>query len=335
MTEQNILTIEKRLGYTFRDRSLLIQAFTRPSYVNEKKETQIQSNQVLEFFGDSVLSCALVTLMEREFGERYQYGVKTKFNEGDFSVMKSHLSDKTNLSKTTATLGFGAYLLMGEGDHKLGINQEPSVLEDLYESIIGAVWIDSQYSIEAVLGVVEKTLDFQAIAEYMLKPKQSPKNQLQEFCDSKKHRLPTPRYRELYHTGEEHNPTYFVECRVGEYVVEGKGKNKQKAETAAAEALLIELLTLEKQGALSQVSAPKTEEHSPDTPVQQLKRYADREDIEVEYTAPTPLPTEEKGHLHFTCTCTCKSFITEGIARSKQDAKQDAARKMLEFLGLC
>ncbi len=329
MTEKEILEVEKKLGYTFRDRSLLVQAFTRTSYVNEKKRKEQQSNQVLEFFGDSVLSCALVTLLIRDFSKRYAYGVTSRFDEGDFSVMKSHLSDKTKLSEVTAKLGFGPYLLMGEGDRKLGIDEEPSVLEDLYESIIGAIWIDSECNIEVVTRVVENTLDFHAFALDMIKPMQNPKNQLQEYCQDKKHRLPNPEYTMIDRRGEEHNPTYLVECRVGDLVAIGEGRNIQKASIAAAERMLS--LLKEREGKVHE-AASITPRHPADTPVSQLQRIANQRKIPLSFTDPKQREVNGIAIGDFYTTCVFGGKSTEGQGKSKSESKQQSALKMLEML---
>ena len=126
----HIIDIEKKIGYTFKDKSLLTQAFTRSSFCNEHRVRggrEIISNEVLEFFGDSVLSTAIISMMLKEKTERYEHGVYTKLNEGDFSNIRSKLSDKRNLSRSMAALGLQKYLRLGEGDAKLGIANEPSV----------------------------------------------------------------------------------------------------------------------------------------------------------------------------------------------------------------
>ncbi|MBR2612542.1 MAG: hypothetical protein IKC72_05680 [Clostridia bacterium] len=326
MTDQEILVVEKRLGYTFRDRTLLVQAFTRTSYVNEKNRRDMESNQVLEFFGDSVLSCALVTLLARDFARRYEHGITSRFTEGDFSVMKSHLSDKTNLSKTTATLGFGPYLLMGEGDRKMGVEKEPSVLEDLYESIIGAVWLDSGNDMKVVTRVVENTLDIHAFAMDLVKPQQSFKNQLQEYCQDKKHRLPEPKYTTLGREGKEHAPTYIVECRVGTQVARGRGRNTQKAQTAAAEAMLA--LLKKHEGEKKAGDAPQR--HPADTPASRLRRIADQRKITLSFTEPQK--EGEDCQSDYVVFCTYGTLTTKGQGKSKSEAKQQAASHMLTIL---
>ena len=154
--------IESKIGYVFKDKSLLCQAFTRTSYCNEQKSntgSALQSNEVLEFFGDSVLSAAIVTLFMKGFSRRYENGIYTELKEGDFSNLRSKLSDKKNLSDATRAMGLEKYLRVGEGDEKQGIRNEMSVMEDLFESIIGAIYIDSDYNLKTVIRCVSRMLD--------------------------------------------------------------------------------------------------------------------------------------------------------------------------------
>ena len=202
----HIPAIEKIIGYTFRDKSLITQAFTRTSFCNENGGAY-QSNEVLEFIGDSVLSVSIITFLMDMHAERYKHGIKTVFDEGDFSNIKSKLSDKKNLSECITSLGLEKYLRMGEGDKKLGIECEPSVKEDLFESIIGATYIDCGRNIATVMKVVSRMLD---VSIYAVKnpPTQSAKNALQEFCADKKRKLPPPAYKTLSEEGPDHKKTY-------------------------------------------------------------------------------------------------------------------------------
>ena len=160
--EKKISEIEAVIEYTFKDKSLLRQAFTRASYTNEhhgRGGVRIQSNEVLEFFGDGILSAAIISFMIRDSSERYAYGLKTELEEGDFTNLKSKLSDKKNLSRCMRGLGLQKYLLMGEGDEKLGIENQPSVMEDLFESIIAAIYIDCGMNMQTVMRSVSVMLD--------------------------------------------------------------------------------------------------------------------------------------------------------------------------------
>ena len=236
--EINLREIEKKIGYTFKDKSLLMQAFTRTSFCNEINptvNTKYYSNEVLEFFGDGVLSLSIITFLLKECTERYEHGIKTELGEGDFSNIKSKLSDKQNLSKSMKALGLEKHLLMGEGDKKLGIQNEPSVMEDLFESIVGAIFIDSGMNINSVIAAVSGMLDMSVYTDRQ-KISQSAKNALQEWCADKKRRLPAPRYETLSEDGPDHKKTYVRGCYIGDKLMgRGIGKNFKIADSEAAE----------------------------------------------------------------------------------------------------
>lgn len=245
--EKSLSTIEGTLGYTFRDKSLIKQAFTRTSYCNEHPAEKLQSNEVLEFFGDGVLSVTIISFLLENRTERYRHGIRTELGEGDFSNIKSKLSDKTNLSRSIERLGLEKYLLLGEGDKKLGIEKEPSVMEDLFESIVGAVYIDSEKNMTAVAHVVSNILDM-SVYEKDSKPMQSAKNSLQEYCADKSRRLPPPEYKTVKEEGPDHKKYYTRGVYIGgELVACGTGKNMKIADAKAAEAAL-EVLTANERG---------------------------------------------------------------------------------------
>ena len=269
---RHIPEIEKTIGYRFTDKSLLIQAFTRTSYCNEHHGADTlpyQSNEVLEFFGDGVLSAAIISIFMKDLSERYPHGIKTDLGEGDFSNIKSRLSDKKNLSDRIEELGLYKYLRMGEGDKKLGIERERSVMEDLFESIIGAVYIDCGMDIRTVISVVSRMLD---IKKYLTggtrgensavsAPIQSYKNALQEWCADKKRRLPAPVYKTVSESGPDHKKIYERACFIGErqYSV-GIGKNQKLADADAAEKALFALMKDE-----------ESKNHEKDSPPHQKK----------------------------------------------------------------
>ena len=238
--DKRIPEIEEKIGYTFRDKSLIRQAFTRASFCNEANRFDkigYQSNEVLEFFGDSVLSAVIVTSLIKTKTERYAHGIKTALDEGDFSNIRSKLADKRNLSENITRLGLEKYFIMGEGDAKLGIENERSVKEDLFESIVGAIYIDSGFDMEAAAASVELMLDLAVYLTRAKAPMQSYKNMLQEWCADKKRRIPPPVYKKTAESGPEHNKCYTVACFVGDELVgEGLGRSMKLAESAAAEA---------------------------------------------------------------------------------------------------
>lgn len=334
--EDNIATVEEVIGYTFSDKSLLTQAFTRTSFCNERNrqaENDYQSNEVLEFFGDSILSGAIISFLIRDFSKRYSHGIRTDLTEGDFSNIKSKLSDKKNLSRSMRELGLQKYLRMGEGDEKLGIENEPSVMEDLFESIIGAIYIDCGMQMETVMKSVSRMLDVTGYLSDKTPPMQSYKNALQEYCADKSRRLPPPIYETVSETGPDHRKLYRRACRIGDRVYGiGEGKNQKIADTAAAEAALRRLTEEEKAGILTVVTPDAGQ--SACTPLRTLYEYAAK--THTESPAFSDLGQKESDDPAappiFSVKCRYASMTVTADGPSKKAAKQTAAKMLLDRL---
>lgn len=319
---KSIPEIEKKIKYTFKDKSLLVQAFTRSSFCNENRHggRGYVSNEVLEFFGDSVLSTAIISLLLKEKTERYEHGIYTELREGDFSNIRSKLSDKRNLSQSMAELGLQRYLQMGEGDAKLGIENEPSVMEDLFESIIGAVYIDCGMEIATVIKTVSAMLDVSRYANENNPPIQSYKNSLQEFCADKKHRLAPPVYKTVSESGPDHKKSYERAVYVGDRLVAtGSGKNLKLADAAAAEAAL-EVLRREAEGAAIKSSDALVR-------IKELAAKNKQPSPEFRDLGESPSSTVQKPEFIVECRVMGKS--ASGTAPSKQEARVLAAEKLL------
>lgn len=319
--------IENKIGYVFEDKSLLMQAFTRTSFSNEhapSDKEKYQSNEVLEFFGDSVLSAAIVTMIIGQFSERYAYGVRTDLNEGDFSNIRSKLSDKKNLSERMRELGLSVYLRVGEGDRKLGVENEPSVMEDLFESIIGAIYIDSGFDMPRVIKVVSGML---CASQYLKKgsvPTQSAKNALQEWCADRKRRLPPPVYETVGESGPEHKRVYERSCSIGGQVYAvGVGKNQKLADADAAEKTL-NILKSEKE---KRENLP--DEKSPEKLMEYLKS-AHISGLSFYDMGECDTSTPERPS--FRVECKIGELSVEGVGISKKNARCDSAAKMLTLI---
>ena len=320
--KKNIQEIEKKIGYTFKDKSLLCQAFTRSSFCNEHRshgKKEYISNEVLEFFGDSVLSTSIISMMLKEKTRRYEYGIYTELNEGDFSNIRSKLSDKRNLSRSMSALGLQKYLRMGEGDSKLGIENEPSVMEDLFESIVGAVYIDCGMDISIVIKVVSLMLDISLYFSDEATPIQSHKNALQEWCANKKHRLPAPIYKTVSESGPDHKRVYERAVYIGDRLVAvGKGKNQKIADSMAAEEAL-KVLKNESVEAAVDINA-----------LSELKAFAAKNkqpSPEFRDLGESPNSTISSKEYIIECRCMGKSISATG--KSKQEARALAAKKVL------
>lgn len=324
--KKHIPEIEKKIGYKFNDKSLLTQAFTRSSFCNEHRglgKRGYISNEVLEFFGDSVLSTTIISLMLKEKTERYCHGVYTELNEGDFSNIRSKLSDKRNLSRSMAILGLQKYLQMGEGDSKLGVENEPSVMEDLFESIIGAVYIDCEMNMQTVISVVTNMLDVNVYFATDVAPIQSFKNALQEWCADKKHRLPAPVYKTVSVSGPDHKRVYERAVIIGDRTVAtGTGKNQKIADAAAAEAAL-EVLNRE---------CEKNAYINTET-ITELKKYAaSKKQPSPEFRDLGETPASNPQSREYLIECRCMGQSCTASAQSKQEARALAAEKVLALV---
>ena len=130
------------IGYTFNNPYLLEQAFIRKSYSIE--HPGVENNEVLEFLGDKVLDYVIVWSMSTpewygSFTQSHQF--HSKFDEGKLTNIKKNLVDKEMLAKRMAILDLSKYLVMGNGDIQNNAQNDPSVLEDLFEAIYDA-WVE-------------------------------------------------------------------------------------------------------------------------------------------------------------------------------------------------
>lgn len=325
---KHIPEIEKKINYVFSDRSLLLQAFTRTSFCNEHNQRgkeDYSSNEILEFFGDSVLSTAIVSIMLTEKARRYEHGISCQLDEGDLSIIRSKLSDKRNLSGSMAKLGLHKYLIMGEGDEKMGIANEPSVMEDLFESIIGAVYIDCGMNMETVIGSVRAMLD---LSHYRKSEDavQNPKNALQEWCADKQRRLAQPSYKTVRESGPDHKKEYERLCFIGDTPYgRGVAKNCKLADIAAAEETLRMLREEESKNRHTVLDPAEI--------MQKLKAAAAKNKLpspEFKDLGESANSNEKAREYVVECRMMGRSVSACGV--SKQDARVLAAAEMLELI---
>lgn len=244
-TDEQLAAIERVIGYPFRDITLLRQAFTRRSYTKEyeaknKRPAPVECNELLETLGDSMLSAALLTILFRRHGKVTGRGYESDFGEGVFTEIKKNLCDKTALSriidglKTEDGVPFALLQEVSDGDRSSGNCNAPSPKEDLFESIVGAVALDSGCDLAAVIALVERLDDPDRLTVAL--PEKDAVTRLKELCEAKKWTLDYP---EIGQTGPDHDPTFTVECRInGELVCTGSGKSKKAAKSDAAKAAL-------------------------------------------------------------------------------------------------
>ena len=214
------------LGYFFRDKSLLEEALTHKSYYHENRETASSYNERLEFLGDAVIGLIIV---------EYIFLQEKKYPESVLAKVKSYLVSEMVLADIAASLSLGKYLLLGKGEESTGGRDKKSILADALESLIGAVYLDSDY--ERTKSIV---LDF-------FKVRIDSAIQSGEFFDYKtelqeKTQLlygTLPEYRVIRQQGEEHKRIFTVAVYLnGKKMGIASGRRKKEAETLAAKKAL-------------------------------------------------------------------------------------------------
>jgi ribonuclease III len=210
------------LGYEFEDTDLVVQAFRHSSYVNEQAGVGLEDNERLEFLGDAVLDLAVSHLLMERNGDA---------NEGDLSRFRSMVVDEAGLHEVASRLELGRYLLLGKGeDQSLG-RQKPSILANVTEALIGAIYLDGGFDVAK--RVVEKV--FAPLLEKVGSDDlvQDFKSLLQEFTQQAFKSL--PKYRLTEETGPAHDKVFRIALAVnGIVLAEGMGKSKKEAEQRAA-----------------------------------------------------------------------------------------------------
>lgn len=222
MKKLNIL--QKKLGYTFKDETMLVRALTHRSAGS-------RHNERLEFLGDSLLSMVIADALFHRF---------PKVNEGDMSRMRATLVREKTLAELAREFELGDYLILGPGELKSGGFRRESILADAVEAIIGAVYLDAD--IEQMKSMLlawydERLNDIQPGIE-----QKDPKTRLQELLQGK--RKPLPTYAVVNVVGEAHNQEFTVHCQIDgmPHPVVGMGTSRRKAEQSAAEHALEVLL---------------------------------------------------------------------------------------------
>ena len=219
---------EERLGHHFGSRDLLDRALTHKSYSHEARQPDLRDNETFEFLGDSVLGFIVGDLLFHRFPE---------LDEGALSKMKAYLVSASSLAEKARSYGMGEVLYLGVGEEKSGGRKKESLLANLFEAVIAAVYLDG--GIDAARALIVRTFerDLEAIdAEDLLF--QDYKTALQELAQGKG--LPLPDYNVVAEAGPDHDKRFIVEVRVGNFIARGEGTSKKEAQQQAAKHALAE-----------------------------------------------------------------------------------------------
>ena len=218
MTDIN--TIKK----TFKDSALFDQALTHRSWVNEHPKKR-GTNERLEFLGDAILEFIVSVELYAQFSEK---------EEGYLTTLRANLVNTINLAQAAKKLNLGKHLFLSKGEEETGGRDNPSLLADTMEALIGAIYLDSGLTKTKEFINKHVLVDIQ---EIIRKPLKDAKSRLQERVQAKA--MPAPYYKVISESGPDHSKKFVVEVIVeGKKLGRGMGKTKSEAEQRAAEATI-------------------------------------------------------------------------------------------------
>lgn len=219
--------LEKSMGYSFKDKNLLINALTHSSYINEK--SNLKNNERLEFLGDAVLELVVSEGLYRRDPD---------MTEGELTKIRAKIVCTESLAKVSSECGFGQYIFMGKGEENTGGRVRKSILANTFEAIAGAVYLDGGLSAAKalILRLLQDTMQRAAEGILIFDYKTKLQEVVQQNPDG------VLEYRLEQEKGPEHNKTFYVQLsHNGRIIGDGEGRNKKEAEQQAAYRGLIHL----------------------------------------------------------------------------------------------
>ncbi len=219
----NLDSLEQNIGYKFKDKDLLKNALTHTSYAYEHN---VQSNEKLEFLGDSILEFV---------SSEYMYNKYLQLKEGEMTKVRATVVCEKSLYKIAILHNFSDFLFLGKSELMTGGNKRPAILADSVEAVIAAIFIDGglepakKFIIENLKDEIEQATKHVGEKDY----KTVLQEELQKNGDVK------IQYKIIKETGPDHDKTFEAEvCLNGKVLATGKGKSKKEAEMQAAKKAL-------------------------------------------------------------------------------------------------
>ena len=213
--------LEEKIKYTFTDKKLLFNALCHSSYSNEKKHENIASNERLEFLGDSVIYIVASEHLFRAFAGK---------PEGELSTLRREIIDSAALESFARKIDLGAYMFFGNGEEKNGGRERRSNLEDAFEALVAAIYLDGGFvkAKEFFLPFVMEKVETLFFAHRF----NDPKSLLQEIVQQNGETL---KYEKIKESGPDHDKRFTCVVKINSNILGmGEGKRIQGAEMNAA-----------------------------------------------------------------------------------------------------
>lgn len=222
--EKNFAALEDKLGITFKNKAVLVQAFVHRSYLNEHHDFPLGQNERLEFLGDAVLELAVTEFLIENYANP----------EGELTNWRAALVNAITLSGIAYEIGMEPFLFLSHGEAKdTGTKARGYIMANTIEAVIGAIYLDQGYTIAQQFVTRWILIKLPNILEngLYLDAKSRFQESAQELLGV------TPTYRVLDEEGPDHNKIFRVGVFLDkELIANGEGSSKQEAQTAAAEA---------------------------------------------------------------------------------------------------
>ncbi len=228
MVRTDYEALETVLGYPFRDRLTLVLALRHTSWANEHPKEPGGDNERLEYLGDAVLDLIVGHRLMERFPE---------MREGQLSVTRAQVVSEAGLAEVASVMGLGAWVLLGKGEEKSGGRDKPSILADVFEAVVAAVYIDGGFDaawalVGRVLARRIETVEPTGFYDF--------KTRFQEMALARLKEQPT--YRVIAELGPAHNRRFVVAAVLaGEEWARAEGRSKKEAEQQAAAAATFRL----------------------------------------------------------------------------------------------
>nr|WP_282433269.1 ribonuclease III [Ureibacillus chungkukjangi] len=220
--------LQEELNIYFRNKSLLYQAFTHSSYVNEHRRKLFTDNERLEFLGDAVLELSV---------SKYLFEKYPHMSEGELTKLRASIVCEPSLVIFANELNFGKYVLLGKGEELTGGRERPALLADVFESFIGSLYLDQDLEnvVEFLERIVFPKVEVGAFSHVM-----DFKSQLQEMVQQSNNG--TLHYEIVDEKGPAHNRTFVSRVLLNDKELGiGRGKSKKEAEQQAAQNAMVTL----------------------------------------------------------------------------------------------
>lgn len=225
---KDLKQLQSQLGISFHDPLLLRQAFTHSSYVNENRLSHIKDNERMEFLGDAVLELTVTEYLFHLYMDR---------SEGELTKLRASIVCEPSLMKFAESLQFGDYVLLGKGEETTGGRTRPALLADVFESFVGALFMDQ--GLDAVKDFLQKRV-FTLLSADGKMQLDDYKTQLQEH--TQQDNLGVLEYRIVEENGPAHDRVFVSEVYMDKVILgRGSGRSKKEAEQKAASVALIKL----------------------------------------------------------------------------------------------